>query len=167
MFLGFFYLFCFINHVHHFLDALQMLRYLHWVQISFILSCSPLFFSIVYHLHKMYLSCISFFQNLGRWLGNLVLQYDAPFFVCLFFLLKFDHITHDSPEKFKQRDVCVCVWVCVCIHIYMIICDLSQGIASSNYRAWKVQICTAAWRMETGSAKGVALVGRAADKDPD
>lgn len=81
VFLGFVYLFCFINHVHHFLDALQMLRYLHWVQISFILSCSTLFFSIVYHLHKMYLSCMSFFQNLRRCLGNLILQHDA---LCLF-----------------------------------------------------------------------------------
>ena len=166
MFLGFVYLFCFINRVYHFLDALQMLRYLHWVQISFILSCSTLFFSIVYHLHKMYLSCMSFFQNLGRCLGNLVLQHDA---LCLFFLLKFDHITDGSPEKFKQGDVyvCVCIWACVCIHIYMIIYDLSQGIASSNYGAWKVQICTIAWRMETGRAKGVALVRRAAGKDPD
>ena len=104
-------MFRFINHVHHFLDALLMLRYLHWVQISFILSCSTLFFSIVYHLHKMYVSGISFFQNLERWLGNLVLQYDAPPFFFAF-LLKFDHITHGSPEKFKPRDVCVCT------HIY-------------------------------------------------
>ena len=66
----------------------------------------------------MYLSCMSFFQNLGRCLGNLVLQHDA---LCLFFLLKFDHITDGSPEKFKQGDVyvCVCVFERVCAYTYI------------------------------------------------
>ena len=134
-------MFCFINHVHHFLDALLMLRYLHWVQISFILSCSTLFFSIVYHLHKMYVSGISFFQNLERWLGNLVLQYDAPPFFFAF-LLKFDHITHGSPEKFKQRDVCVYTYIWLYVICYK---ELPPAIMESEKS--KYALLPGRWRL--------------------
>lgn len=74
-----------------------------------------LFFSIVYHLHKMYLSCASFFHNLERWLGDLVLQYDAFFFFFFAFPIKIWPY-YPCLQRNLSKEMCVCM--CVCAHIY-------------------------------------------------